>query len=68
MLHGTMSYDDLRILVNEALRHNQGDLVEIDRDLAEQLASAMETLVTLEGAEEKLGKRPRRSENQLDLF
>jgi len=68
MLYGHLTYRDLQLLLQEALRHNQGDVVEIDRDLAEQLVSSIETLVALKDVAAKTSDGPRRHEHQLDLF
>jgi len=68
MLYGHLTYRDLQLLLQEALRHNQGDVVEIDRDLAEQLVSSIETLVALKDVAAKASDGPRRHEHQLDLF
>lgn len=67
MLYGQLSHSDLRRLLNEALHHNHGDVVELDRDLAEQLADSMDTLVALvEQAAET--DNLSRQQGQLDLF
>lgn len=68
MLYGHLTYRDLQLLLQEALRHNQGDVVEIDRDLAEQLVSSIETLVALKDVAAKADDRPRQHQDQLDLF
>ena len=68
MLYGEMAYKDLVLLLQEALRYNQGDIVEIDRDLAEQLVSSMQTLVALHDVAAKTDNRSSQHHNQLDLF
>jgi len=67
MLYGRLTYKELQRLVEEALRKNQGDLVELERDLAEQLADSMGALVALIDAEAEAQKH-NRSHVQSDLL
>ena len=67
MLYGRLTYNDLRRLLTEALRQNQGDVVELDRDLAEQLADSMDSLVALIDAKAEVSVMARQ-QGQLELF
>lgn len=67
MLHGRLTCSDLRRHLNEALRQNQGDVVELDRELAEQLADAMGSLVALIDAKAE-SRVVARQQGQLELF
>lgn len=67
MLYGRLTYSDLRRCVTENLRQNQGDSVGFDRDLAEQLADSMDSLVALVDAKAESNVM-RRQQGQLELF
>jgi len=45
MLRGHLQSSDLRLLLKESLSKSCGDVVELDRDLAEQLALALDQLI-----------------------
>ncbi len=45
MLRGHLDVSDLRLLLESSLSKSHGDVVELDRDLAEQLASTLDSLI-----------------------
>lgn len=47
MLYGELQYNELILLLRESLSTTHGDVVEIDRDLAEQLCFALQQLVAM---------------------
>lgn len=68
MLYGELQYNELTLLLREALSKTHGDVVEIDRDLAEQLCFALQHLVSMRdqimGEEQSSGL----NDAQLELF
>jgi len=45
MLRGHLKSSELRLLLDESLAKSYGDVVELDRDLVEQLALALDHLI-----------------------
>jgi len=68
MLYGELQCNELALLLREALSRTHGDVVEVDRDLAEQVCSALQHIVSMQDEVMREGEPSDLDDAQLELL